>query len=39
MTKDQRKEQIVDIMFRIMKLWLSNPDKTLGWVLTKLNIK
>jgi hypothetical protein len=34
---DKRKEEIVDIVFDILKLWLANPDKTLSWVLNKLN--
>jgi hypothetical protein len=37
MTKDQRAKEIVDVCFAIMKLWMANPDKTLSWVLKKLN--
>ena len=39
MSDDKRKEFIVDLCFKIMKLWLANPDKTLGWVLKELNVK
>ena len=36
MTKEQRKKEIVDFCFEIMKLWLDHPNWTLSEVLKEL---